>query len=86
MRNPQDDKRSRLPPIGRLRFTRQPTKRIASSPSRSPLLSTAFLNPDGKVVTVVMNKTDQKFSYFLWLDGEAAEVESLPHSIQTLVF
>ena len=61
-------------------------KRIASSPSRSPLLSTAFVNPDGKVSVVVMNKTEQKIAYYLWLDGNAAEVESLPHSIQTLVF
>ncbi|HEY2962246.1 MAG TPA: glycoside hydrolase family 30 protein [Pyrinomonadaceae bacterium] len=68
------------------KFVRPGAKRIASSPSRSPLLSTAFLNPDGKVSVVVMNKTDQKMSYFLWLDGQAAEVESLPHSIQTLVF
>ena len=68
------------------KFVHSGAKRIASSPSRSPLLSTAFLNPDGKIATVVMNKTDQKLSYFLWLDGQAAEVESLPHSIQTLVF
>jgi glucosylceramidase len=68
------------------KFVKRGAKRIASSPSRSPLLSTAFLNPDGKIATVVMNKTDQKLSYFLWLDGQAAELESLPHSIQTLVF
>src|SRR6267143_367616 len=60
--------------------------RIASSPSRSQLLSVAFINPDGKVSVVVMNKSDQKISYYLWLDGQAAEVSSLPHSIQTLVF
>ncbi len=68
------------------KFVRPGAKRIASSPSRSQLLSTAFINPDGKVSVVVMNKTDQPVSYFLWLDGNAAEVSSLPHSIQTLVF
>lgn len=68
------------------KFVRPGAKRIASSPSRSPLLSTAFVNPDGKVSVVVMNKTEQKIAYYLWLDGNAAEVESLPHSIQTLVF
>lgn len=68
------------------KFIRPGAKRIASSPSRSPLLSTAFVNPDGKVSVVVMNKTEQKIAYYLWLDGNAAEVESLPHSIQTLVF
>lgn len=39
-----------------------------------------------KVAAVVMNKTEQKIAYYLWVDGNAAEVESLPHSIQTLVF
>lgn len=68
------------------KFIQPGAKRITSSPSRSPLLSTAFLNPDGKVAAVVMNRTEQKISYFLWMDGQAAEVESLPHSIQTLVF
>jgi glucosylceramidase len=68
------------------KFVRPGAKRIASSPSRSPLLSTAFVNPDGKVSVVVMNRTEQKIAYYLWLDGNAAEVESLPHSIQTLVF
>jgi len=68
------------------KFVRPGAKRIASSPSRSPLLSAAFMNTDGKVAVVVMNKSDQKIFYYLWLDGQAAEVNSLPHSIQTLVF
>jgi glucosylceramidase len=68
------------------KFIRPGAKRIASSPSRSTLISTAFINTDGKVAVVVMNKGDQKVTYNLWLDGQAAEVNSLPHSIQTLVF
>jgi glucosylceramidase len=68
------------------KFVRPGAKRIASSPSRSQLLSTAFINPDGQVSVVVMNKSDKQVSYFLWLDGQAAEVSSLPRSIQTLVF
>jgi len=68
------------------KFVQPGAKRIASSPTRSPLLSAAFMNPDGKVVTVVMNRTEQTIPYLLWLDGQAAETESLPHSIQTLVF
>jgi glucosylceramidase len=68
------------------KFVRPGARRIASAPSRSALLSTAFVNPDGKVSVVVMNRTDQKLPYFLWMDGNAAEVSSLPHSIQTLVF
>ena len=68
------------------KFVRPGARRIACSPSRSQLLSTAFVNPDGKVSVVVMNASDQKVSYHLWLDGNAAEVNSPPHSIQTLVF
>jgi glucosylceramidase len=68
------------------KFVRPNARRIVSSPSRSALLSTAFVNPDGKVAVVVMNPTDKQTNYFLWLAGNAAEVTSLPHSIQTLVF
>jgi glucosylceramidase len=68
------------------KFIRPAARKIAASPSRSALLSTAFINSDGSVSTVVMNRGDQKISYFLWVDGNAAEVTSLPHSIQTLVF
>jgi glucosylceramidase len=68
------------------KFVRPNARRIAASPSRSALLSTAFVNPDGKVAVVVMNPTDKQATYFLWVAGNAAEVTSLPHSIQTLVF
>ena len=68
------------------KFVRPGARKIACSPSRSALLATAFINPDGRVSVVVMNRGDQPVSYFLWLDGNAAEVGSLPHSIQTLVF
>jgi glucosylceramidase len=68
------------------KFIKPGAKRIASSPSRSQLLSTAFLNPDGKAAVVVMNPSDKEASYWLWVSGDAAEVKSPPHSIQTLVF
>jgi glucosylceramidase len=68
------------------KFARPGARRIATSPSRSALLATGFVNPDGKVSVVVMNRGDKKVDYYLWLDGNAAQVSSLPHSIQTLVF
>jgi glucosylceramidase len=68
------------------KFIQPGAKRIASSPSRSQLLSTAFLNPDGKVTVVVMNPSEKKAAYWLWVKGNAAEVNSPPHSIQTVVF
>jgi len=68
------------------KFVRPGAKRIACSSSRSRLLSAGFITPDGKVSVVVMNPSDQRISYYLWLGGNAAEVSSLPRSIQTLVF
>jgi glucosylceramidase len=68
------------------KFIRPGAKRIASSPSRSALLSTAFVNADGRVSAVVMNAGEKEVAYYLWVDGQAAEVKSPPRSIQTLVF
>jgi glucosylceramidase len=61
-------------------------KRISSVASRSQLLTTSFLNQDGKTVTIVMNQSEQKINYFLCVGTKATEVSILPHSIQTLVF
>jgi glucosylceramidase len=68
------------------KFVRPGAKRISAAPSRSPLQTTAFINKDGKVAVIVMNQTDKKIDYNLWIAGEAAPVTSLPHSIATLVF
>lgn len=68
------------------RFIRPGAKRIIASPSRSQLLSTAFVNADGKTVVVVMNQGNIKTPYYLWIGGKAAELTALPHSIATLVF
>jgi len=67
------------------KFIRPGAKRIISSPSRGQLLTTAFLNPDGKIAVVVMNQSNDRIPYRIWISGQAAETTSLPHSIQTLV-
>lgn len=68
------------------KFIRPGAKRIIASPSRSQLIATAFLNPDGTVAVIVMNESDIKTDYKLWVNGKAVAVNSLPHSIATLVF
>jgi glucosylceramidase len=67
------------------KFIKPGAKRIISSPSRSQLISTAFKNADGTIVVVVMNETTKKTPFFLWINGNAAETLSLPHSINTYV-
>jgi glucosylceramidase len=60
-------------------------KRISAVASRDKLLTTAYQNPDGSVAVVVMNKTDEKIDYSLWIKGKAANTTALPHSIATLI-
>ena len=67
------------------KFIRPGAKRIISSSTRGQLLTTAFINTDGKIAVIVMNQSNNKIPYRLWIAGEAAETISLPHSIQTLV-
>ena len=67
------------------RFIRPGAKRIVSSSNRDKLITTAFVNPDGKLAVVVMNKSNDKLPYYLWIAGKAAETVSLPHSISTIV-
>ena len=67
------------------KFIRPGAKRIISSASRGQLITTAFLNTDGKIAVIVMNQGDDKIPYRIWISGQAAETTSLPHSIQTLV-
>jgi len=68
------------------KFIKPGAKRIISSSSRAQLLTTAFMNEDMSIAVVVMNNTDEAINYRLWINGEAAETRSLPHSISTFVF
>jgi glucosylceramidase len=67
------------------KFVHPGAKRITSSASRSQLLTTAFINEDGKVAIIVMNQSKLKITYNLCIGHNAAELKILPHSIQTLV-
>lgn len=67
------------------KFIKVGARRISSSASRDKLLTTAYQNPDGSLAVVVMNKTDEKIDYSLWIQGQAAHISSNPHSIETLL-
>ncbi len=67
------------------KFVRPGARRIIASTNRTDLLSTAFINPDGKVVVVVMNKTAKAMPYNLWIAGKSVAVNNLAHSITTIV-
>ena len=67
------------------KFIRPGAKRIVSASSRDHLQTTAFVNTDGSVVVVVLNTTDTKIDYNVWVENMASPATSLPHSISTLL-
>ena len=68
------------------KFIRPEAKRVSTAVSRSSLLSTSFLNKDGKMVTVVMNQSEATVIYNLCIGTQAAEITILPNAIQTLIY
>ncbi len=67
------------------KFIRPGARRILASPSRSSVLSTAFINDDGSVVVVAMNPTVRGETYSVVVSGSSIDVTAPPHSIQTIV-
>jgi glucosylceramidase len=68
------------------KFIKPGAKRIISSSNRDALETTAFKNTDGKIAVIVMNRTEKSVPYILWMNNKAVKIESLPHSISTLMF
>lgn len=67
------------------RFIKPGARRIVSSSNRAQLLTTGFVNPDGTLAVVVMNQTNEKIPYRMYLGNRAVTLTSLPHSIATLI-
>ena len=67
------------------KFVRPGAKRIVSSATTDNLLTTAFVNPDGKIAVIVMNQTGKDQPFFLWMNNQAAKSDSPAHSIMTVL-
>lgn len=67
------------------RFIRPGARRVSAASSRSNLLTTSFLNPDGRLATVVMNPSDRAITYNYYVGAASTRVEIPAHAIQTLV-
>jgi glucosylceramidase len=68
------------------KFIRPDAKRISTTVSRSALLSTSFLNKNGKMITVVMNQSEKKVDYNLIVNTQKAMLTIPAHAIQTLEY
>ena len=68
------------------KFVHPGAKRVSTATSYSSLLSTSFVDSEGKITTIVMNKSDRNEKYSLLVDGYEAVVEIPAHAIQTLIY
>jgi len=68
------------------KFIEPGAKRISTTTSRSTLESTSFLNPDGEIVSIVMNKNDNNINYKLIVKNKELENTIEAHSIQTIIY
>jgi glucosylceramidase len=68
------------------RFIRPGAARIAWQCNCEALETTAFLNPDGQIAVVVLNRTCEVVPYTLQFEELSGALESQPNSIMTLLF
>ncbi len=67
------------------KFIKPGAKRISTSSSQSDLESTSWMNPDGEIVTIVMNATSNKQDYSLYIGEVESKLKINARSIQTIV-
>lgn len=68
------------------KFVKKGAVRIGSSRWTDALDTVSFKNPDGTIVTVVLNRNDNEFDFSFALGGEIIDVKSEAHSIATYIF
>ena len=56
-------------------------QRVLCAATRQALEATAFVNPDGSLAVVAMNRTEQALPFALHVDGQAMQAELPPRSI-----
>ena len=68
------------------KFIRPRAKRISTTASRSTIESTSFQNPDGEIVTIVMNRTEKQIDYRLVVGSYEVQLTILPHAMQSIIY
>ncbi|RZJ65541.1 MAG: glycosyl hydrolase [Flavobacterium sp.] len=68
------------------KFIRPEAKRVSTVVSRSQMLSTSYINKDGKIATVVMNQSDKEVTYNLIVESSKTTIKIPAHAIQTVVY
>lgn len=68
------------------KYIKRGAKRIATTKYTGDIYATAFLNPDGEKVLVIMNPADEGKDAVVRNNGECTKFNLRPHSIVTVLF
>lgn len=68
------------------KYVKKGAKRIGSSKWTADIDTVSFKNPDGSIVSVVLNRTDKDIEFNLYLNGNKVETKAEAHSIATYIF
>ena len=68
------------------KFIKPGAKRVSTTVSQSFLLASSFINPDGSIATVILNKTDEPISFNFYVGDQEAEWSIPARAIQTVVY
>lgn len=68
------------------KFIKKGAKRIGSSKWISEIDTVSFKNPDGSVVSIVLNMTDADKEFCFSIEGEFIQGKAEAHSIATYIF
>lgn len=69
------------------KYIRPGAKRVSTVSSVSFLMSTSFINENGKIVSVVMNSSNEKVTYKICVGADVATTIEIPaRGIQTIIY
>ena len=68
------------------KFIKPGAVRVSTSTSRSTIESTSFQNKDGKMVTVVMNRSESRIRYKLIVGDSETVLEIEPRAMQSVLY
>ncbi len=68
------------------KFIKPGAFRVSTTTSRTAIESTSFQNPNGEIITVVMNKTNQKIGYKLIVGESESFLEIQPRAMQSIIY
>lgn len=67
------------------KFINAGAKRIICSSNNDNILATAVINPNGNLVVVAMNQTENNLVLKLWIEGTGTQTELPAHGIKTWI-